>query len=90
MAIINIDTDNYADFLRAVAQANAQDRIVYHRGATCYFSPLRLWALGASDAGMVILAKTRISSGESNFEHIAVRTKKKFKAFKKAPPIVTY
>lgn len=90
MVVVEITSDNQVDFLRAIAQAQPRDRIVYHKGATCHASPLRLWALGASDAGLVILAKIRVKPGDTAFEHIAIRTKKKFRAFKRALPNPTY
>lgn len=87
MQVWDIEKGTHVDFLRTVAAAKEKDRIIYHRGASCQVAPLRLWALGASDAGLVLLVKIRVKPNEPTFEHVAIRGKKKFRPFKKAVEI---
>lgn len=83
MNVIVATSPNHHQFLKAITIAKPSDRIVYHRGPTCANSPLRLWARGAYEAGLVILVKVRVQA-TTDFDHVAVRTSKKFKVFKKA------
>lgn len=76
-------------FKKAVANAQAGEHIVYSLNTSCRKSPCRLMALGAYEAGLVLLVKKPI--GELNeddgfriYQHIAIRTKKAYRHFKEA------
>lgn len=66
-------------FRAAVLSAKKRDTIVYHVGAHCQGAPLRCWAMGAYEAGLVLLVKERKEGGV--FAHYAIRTSKKFRNF---------
>jgi len=73
-------------FKAAIADAKTGDRIVYYTGTTCARAPARLWARGASDAGLVMLVKQRLNSmGEDSvYKHLAIRTKAPYKNYVEA------
>lgn len=71
--------DQVTKFVDAVRACKHQDRVVYHVGPHCMSAPLRRWALGAYEAGLVVLAKERV--GPASYNHYAIRTKGKFKHF---------
>jgi hypothetical protein len=66
-------------FRAAVLSAKRRDTIVYHVGFHCQGAPLRCWAMGAYEAGLVLLVKKRKSGGV--FDHYAIRTSKRFRNF---------
>lgn len=66
-------------FRAAVLSCKHRDTIVYHVGLHCHDSPLRCWAMGAYEAGLVLLVKKRKSGGV--FDHHAIRTSKRFRNF---------
>lgn len=66
-------------FRAAMLSCKHRDTIVYHVGAHCQDAPLRCWAMGAYEAGLVILVKERKNGGI--FEHCAIRTAKKYRTF---------
>lgn len=75
-----------SSFKIAVKEAEPGDKIVYYTGWNCARAPSRLWARGAYEAGLVLLAKKKLNNlGEDSiYQHIAIRTKTPFKAFVKA------
>ena len=66
-------------FRAAVLSCKHRDIIVYHVGLHCHDSPLRCWAMGAYEAGLVLLVKERQHAGV--YYHYAIRTVKRFRNF---------
>lgn len=83
MTQINVWKAGRGSFEKAVAAAEKGDVIIYHVGTTCHKSAHRRMALGAQQAGLVMLVKIRLSP-DGIFSHRAMRTKKPYHPFLEA------
>lgn len=82
MTKYNVANHGKAAFEKAVSDAQKGDVIVYHIGSSCNRSPSRRMAMGAYQAGLVILVKVRLSFDNGGvFSHRALRTKKPWHPF---------
>jgi hypothetical protein len=80
LTTINVAKGEPGSFERAVAEAKKGDTIIYHVGTNCQKARHRRMAMGAYQAGLVILVKMRLSA-DGWFSHRAIRTKKPFHPF---------
>ena len=79
----NVAFKGKAAFEEAVSKAEKGDVIVYHVGETCMKAGARKMALGAYQAGLVLLVKERLSE-DGVFSHRAIRTKKEWRPYREA------
>lgn len=92
---VSINIGSPDAFKKAVMEANAGDHIVYSLNFSCRKSPCRLMALGAYEAGLVLLVKKLVGERADEdsiglYKHIAIRTKKAYRHFKEADPTEDY
>jgi len=81
-------------FKKAVMEANPGEQIIYSLNTNCRKAACRLMALGAYEAGLVMLVKKAVGSPSDDgfriYQHIAIRTKKQYRHFKEADPTEDY
>lgn len=83
MSTINVSKQKFGAFRQAVSDAKRGDVIIYYIGLNCRTATHRLTALGAYQAGLVLLVQSRLSH-DGIFSYRAIRTAKPFHPFREA------